>query len=330
MDRLIEKLVNLYGPSSKEDAVKSFIKGEIEQEVDEIGDDKFGNLVAHIKGSGEKLLIAAHMDSIGVIVTDIDKNGFLRISEVGGLRKSFLVGQKLLFENSVEGFVFYEDKESPWEVKDPKIEKFYVDIGVSNKAKAKELVQIGSMGIYKPYFYRLNKRIIAPSLDDRAGCAVMIGVIKNLKRKKLRYDPYFVFTVQEEVGVKGARTSTYEISPDIGIAIDVTDWGDTPETQHIAVSLGEGVAIKVMDGGMIASKVVRDELVKVAKRENISYQMEVITAGTTDAFAMNITKGGVLSGCVSIPTRYVHSPGEVEDIGDIENAVNLVKKFIEK
>lgn len=330
MDRLIEKLVNLYGPSSKEDAVKSFIKGEIEQEVDEIGDDKFGNLVAHIKGSGEKLLIAAHMDSIGVIVTDIDKNGFLRISEVGGLRKSFLVGQKLLFENSVEGFVFYEDKESPWEVKDPKIEKFYVDIGVSNKAKAKELVQIGSMGIYKPYFYRSNKRIIAPSLDDRAGCAVMIGVIKNLKRKKLRYDQYFVFTVQEEVGVKGARTSTYEISPDIGIAIDVTDWGDTPETQHIAVSLGEGVAIKVMDGGMIASKVVRDELVKVAKRENISYQMEVITAGTTDAFAMNITKGGVLSGCVSIPTRYVHSPGEVEDIGDIENAVNLVKKFIEK
>jgi len=330
MEQLIEKLINAFGPSSKEEAVKELIKSELEQKVDKIREDKFGNLVAHVEGSGEKLLVAAHMDSIGVIVTDIDKNGFLRIGEIGGLRKSFLVGQRILFENGIEGFVYYEDKESNWEVKDQKIEKFFVDIGAYSKAKAKELVQIGTEGIYKPNFYKSDRRIIAPSLDDRIGCAVAIQTIKNLKKKKIKYNTYFVFTVQEEVGVKGSRTSSYEIYPDIGISLDVTDAGDTPETYPVSLNLGEGPTIKVMDGGMISSKYVRDELIKVAKKENIPYQLEVISKGTTDAYAMQTTKAGVLAGSISISTRYIHTGGEVADLGDVENAVNLLKNFIEK
>jgi endoglucanase len=330
MEQLIERLVNAFGPSSKEDNVKTLIRSELEKEVEEIGEDKFGNLVVHVAGSGEKLLIAAHMDSIGVMVTDIDKNGFLRIGEIGGLRKSFLVGQRILFENGIEGFVYYEDKESPWEVKDQKIEKFFVDIGAYSKAKAKELVQIGTEGIYKPYFYKSEKRIIAPSLDDRVGCAIAIQTIKNLKKKKIKYDTYFVFTVQEEVGVKGARTSSYEIYPDIGISLDVTLAGDTPETYPVSLNLGEGPTIKVMDVGMISSKYVKDELVKVAKRENIPYQLEVISKGTTDAYAMQTTKAGVLSGSISISTRYIHTAGEVIDFNDVLNAVSLLKNFLEK
>ncbi len=330
MEQLIEKLVNAFGPSSKEEAVKELIRSEIEQEVDEIREDKFGNLVVHLKGNGEKLLVAAHMDSIGVMVTDIDKNGFLRIGEIGGLRKSFLVGQIILFENGVQGFVYYEDKESNWEVKDQKIEKFFVDIGVYSKAKAKELIQIGSEGVYKPYFYKSDKRIIAPSLDDRVGCAIAIQTIKSLKRKKIRFDTYFVFTVQEEIGVKGSKTSTYEVTPDIGISLDVTDAGDTPETYPVSLNLGEGPTIKVMDGGMISSKFVRDELTKIAKKENIPYQLEVISKGTTDASAMQTTKAGVLSGSISISTRYIHTPGEIADLSDVENGINLLRKFIEK
>jgi endoglucanase len=330
MEQLIERLVNAFGPSSKEEAVKELIRSEIEQEVDELKEDKFGNLVAHLKGSGEKLLVAAHMDSIGVMVTDIDKNGFLRIGEIGDLRKSFLVGQIILFENGVQGFVYYEDKESNWEVKDQKIEKFFVDIGVYSKAKAKELIQIGTEGIYKPYFYKSDKRIIAPSLDDRIGCAIAVKTIKSLKHKKIRFDTYFVFTVQEEIGIKGSKTSTYEVAPDIGISLDVTDAGDTPESYPVSLNLGEGPTIKVMDGRMISSKFIRDELTKVAKKENIPYQLEVISKGTTDAYAMQTTKAGVLSGSISISTRYLHTPGEIADLSDVENGINLLRKFIEK
>ncbi|MGB9695414.1 MAG: M42 family metallopeptidase, partial [Caldisericaceae bacterium] len=269
-------------------------------------------------------------DSIGVMITDIDKNGFVRFGEVGGLRKSLLVGQRILFENGVEGFVYFEDKESPWEVKDFKIEKFYIDIGVTSKAHAKEIVSIGTEGIFKPQFMRRDNRIIASSLDDRIGCAIEIELIKNLKKKKSRFDLYFVFSVQEEIGVKGARVSSYEITPDIGISIDVTDSGDTPESYPVSLALGNGPAIKVMDAGMIASKVVKDELVKTAKSNDIPYQLEVITGGTTDAYAMQMTKGGVLAGSVSLPTRYVHTPGEVIDTNDFENAVKLLKNYIEK
>ncbi len=330
MEDLIKSLVFAFGPSSKEDAVKKIIKKEIENEVDEIGEDKFGNLVAHIKGNGEKLLLSAHMDSIGFIVTDIDKNGFLRISEIGGLRKSIIPGQKILFENDVEGFVFYEDKESPWEVKEPKLDKYYVDIGATSKARAKEMVQIGTLGIYLPTFSKNDSRITAPSMDDRIGVCVLIDVIKNLKKRKIRYDTYFVFTVQEEIGIKGAKTSAYEITPDFGIAVDVTLSGDTPECRPMALSLGNGPAIKVMDGGMIASKEIKDELIKTAKQEKISYQLEVLVGGTTDAREIQLTKTGVLSGAVSIPTRYVHTPGETIDMNDVEGAIKLIKAFIEK
>lgn len=330
MEDLIKSLVFAFGPSSKEDAVKKIIKKEIENEVDEIGEDKFGNLVAHMKGNAEKLLLAAHMDSIGFIITDIDKNGFLRISEIGGLRKSIIPGQKILFENDIEGFVFYEDKESPWEVKEPKLDKYYVDIGATSKARAKEMVQIGTLGIYLPTFSKNDSRITAPSMDDRIGVCVLIEVIKNLKKRKIRYDTYFVFTVQEEIGTKGAKTSAYEITPDFGIAVDVTLSGDTPECRPMALSLGNGPAIKVMDSGMIASKEIKDELIKTAKQEKINYQLEVLTGGTTDAREIQLTKTGVLSGAVSIPTRYVHTPGETIDMNDVEGAIKLIKAFIEK
>ena len=330
MQKLVEKLVYAFGPSSREEKVKELIKKEISKEVDELYEDKFGNLVAHIKGKGESLMLAAHMDQIGVIVTDIDKDGFLRIGEVGGLRKTFLVGQKIVFEGGAEGFVFYEDKEMPWEVKEPKIEKLYVDIGATSRAAAKKLVQIGTEGIYKPTFYINGTRIIAPALDDRIGCAIIIQLLKELKRKRMNYDLYAVFTVQEEIGVKGAKVSSYEITPDIGIAVDVTSVGDTPECPKVSLSLEKGPAIKVMDRGMISSKKIREGLIEKAKKNNIPYQLEVITEGTTDAYAMQMTKSGVETGAVSIPTRYIHTPGEVIDINDAENAVKLLKNFIER
>jgi len=330
MQNLIEKLVYAFGPSSREEKVKEVIKEEISKEVDELYEDKFGNLVVHIKGKGQSLMLAAHMDQIGVIVTNIDKNGFIRIGEIGGLRKSFLVGQKITFEGKAEGFIYYEDKESPWEIKEPKLEKLYVDIGANNKSSAKKLVRIGTEGVYKPSFYTYGKHVIAPALDDRIGCAIAIQLLKELKHKKNKYDLYVVFTVQEEIGVKGAKVSSYEITPDIGIALDITLAGDTPESQPLSLSLGKGPAIKIMDAGMIASKRLRELLIEKARKNGIPYQLEVITGGTTDAYAMQLTKSGVEAAAVSISTRFAHTPGETLDLNDVENAVKLLKKFIEK
>ncbi len=326
----LKSLVIAFGPSSKEESVKKVIKRELNKVKAEIGDDKFGNLVIHIKGDGPKLMLAAHMDQIGVMITDIDKNGFLRLGEVGGIRKSFLLGQKLLFENGVEGFVYYEEKKYPWELKDAKMEVLFADIGTKDRAAAKKLVEIGTQGIYMPYFHTNGLRVLAPALDDRIGCFILAELIKGINPKKLKYDFYGVFTVQEEVGVKGAKVSSYEITPDFGIAIDVTDAGDTPEAIPVSLSLGKGPAIKVMDRGMIASKSVKDKLIESAEKAKIPYQLEVITAGTTDAYAMQITKSGVETGALSIPTRYIHTPGEVVDLGDVVNAIKILKKFVEK
>ncbi len=329
---ILKKLIRAFGPSSKEDAVKKIIKQSVDKKQNaDISEDKFGNLVVHIGKTGyPKLMIAAHMDQIGVMVTNIDKNGFLRIGEVGGIRKSFLVGQKLLFETEAEGFVYYEDKESPWEVKEQKIEKFFVDVGAKNRTDAKKLINIGDQGIYKPSFYINEDRVIAPALDDRIGCFICIEAINSINRKKLSYDLYFVFTAQEEIGVKGARVSSYEITPDYGIAIDVTDAGDTPETVPVALSLGKGVAIKVMDVGMISSREVKEKLVRTAEKHKIPYQLEIITAGTTDAYAMQITKSGVQTGALSIPTRYIHTAGETIDLNDVKSAIKLLKRYVEK
>ncbi|MGB9793834.1 M42 family metallopeptidase [Caldisericum exile] len=330
MEYLIEKLVKTFGPSSKEDKVKHLIKEELKKCDCEIFEDKFGNLVAHIPQNGPKLMIASHLDTIGFIVTDIDKNGLLRFTSIGGLRPSFLLGSRVLFENGISGMIYYDDKENLWEPKEFKVEKFFIDIGAKSKKDALNFVNIGMEGVFYPVFSKNYDRVISPSLDDRSGCAVIVELLNNIKKKSLKYDLYAVFTVQEEIGVKGARTSTYEITPEFGIAVDVTTAGDFVDPHINALELGKGPAIKVMDGGMITNIDLRNELINVATKNKIPFQLEVITSGTTDAFAIQITKEGVKTAAVSIPTRYIHTQGEVIDLSDIKNTVALLKNFIEK
>lgn len=330
MEDILEKLVKAFGPSSKEEKVKGVVKEELKKCDCEINEDRFGNLVVHIPHDGPKLMLASHLDSIGFIVIDIDKNGLIRFTSIGGLRATFLLGSRVLFENGIVGTVYHDDKDNPWEPKELKVEKFFIDIGAKSKKEAQALINIGTEGIFYPLYSRNGDRVISPSLDDRSGCAVLIELVKNVKKKNLKYDLYVVFTVQEEIGVKGARTSTYEITPDFGIAVDVTSALDYTDPHLNALELGKGPAIKVMDGGMITNIELRNELIEVSKKNKIPYQLEVITGGTTDAFAMQITKEGVKTAAVSIPTRYIHTQGEVVDLNDLKNAVSLIKSFIEK
>jgi putative aminopeptidase FrvX len=318
---LIKRLTEEYGPSGSEDKVAEIIRAEITPYVDEVKIDEMGSLMAVRKGAGARVMLAAHMDEIGLIVTHIDKNGFLRFSSVGGVSASRLSGLRVVFGNGQVGTIGLEKTGNT-------MDKMFIDIGASSKEKAESKVSIGDFAVFKQNCVDLGDRVIAKAMDDRVGCAVLIEAARRLKNSPNQV--YFVFTVQEEVGCRGAETSAYAIEPDMGIALDVTRTGDTPEAATMEVSLGKGAAIKVRDSGIIANPKVRQFLVQTAKESDIPYQLEVLVSGGTDAGPMQRSRGGVPSGVISIPTRYVHSPSEMVDTGDVEACVKLLTAVLEK
>lgn len=317
---ILKKLVTSYGPSGREDDVKEVITNEISSFVDEIYTDALGNLIAHKKGNGKKIMLAAHMDEIGVLVTYIEENGYLRFSAVGGLYEKDLNARRVVFENGVVGIIGFDEDN-----KDKKISKMFIDIGAKNEEEAKKLISIGDMAVFCGDFIERDDTLISKAMDNRAGCYVLIEAIKKTKSEN---DLYFVFTVQEEVGLRGAKTSAYGIMPDFALSIDVTDTGDTPENIKMVTKLGDGACIKVMDRSVLCDSFVRSLLIELAKSNKIDYQLEVMTAGGTDAGAISLTGAGVRTGGVSIPTRYIHSPSEMISKKDLCDCINLVAAFI--
>ena len=232
---LLKELTEKYGPSGRENKIREYIKEQVLPYADEVETDVLGNLIAHKKGDGKKVMMASHMDEIGVIVTFIDDNGFLRFSAVGGLNTKDLLYNRVCFENGVTGVIGTEKDN-----KDRVISKFFIDIGAKNKIEAEKMVSIGDMAIFDGKFVESGDIVISKALDNRAGCYVLIEALKQVESDN---DLYFVFTTQEEVGLRGAKTSAYGIEPDIAIAIDVTDTGDTPNAEDMAVKMGKGAAI---------------------------------------------------------------------------------------
>ncbi|HHY70971.1 MAG TPA: M42 family metallopeptidase, partial [Thermoanaerobacterales bacterium] len=210
---------------------------------------------------------------------------------------------------------------------DLNFDKMYIDIGAANKEECQDIVKIGDIAVADQKTIFSGNRIIAKALDDRIGCAVMIEALKNIKDSPNNI--YIVFTTQEELGLRGAKTSSFGIAPDFGLALDVTLTGDTPEAKRMDVKLGGGTAIKIKDSSLITNPKVVQFLIDIAEKENIKYQLEVLERGGTDAGAINLTKGGILAGCLSIPCRYVHSPSEMVDMGDVEATRDLLIKFLE-
>lgn len=325
MKSIIKKLTETFGPSGFEKSVRNVIRKEIRDHVDSIKSDKLGNLIAHIKGKGTKVMLASHMDEIGVVTSYIDKNGFIRFSNVGGFFPVHSLTSRIIFENGRIGVIGEERRKN---MSDPvEMTKLYIDIGARDRKEAEKLVPIGTFGCYERGFEDIGKRIVAKALDDRIGCAVLIEVAKRLKRK-VKNDTYLVFTVQEEVGLKGARTSAFGIDPDIALAVDVTATGDTPEAKKMAVKLGAGAAIKIKDWGIVCDPKIVETLIRIARRNKIPYQFEILERGTTDATVIQLTKGGIPSAAVSIPSRYIHSASEIVDMDDVEAAVKLIVKFL--
>ena len=263
-------------------------------------------------------MLSAHIDEIGVIATHVDKNGFIRFTNVGGVQPRYLPGGRVRFLDGTTGVIGIERMTSSYRV--PPLNKMYIDIGASNQKDCH--INIGDIATFERPFTDMGQRIVSKALDDRIGVALLIETLKQ--RKAMPHQIYFVFSVQEEVGVRGATTAAFGVDPDLGLAVDVTHTGDTPKSSTMAVSLGKGLAIKVKESGMIADPRVVDWMVNTAKKEKLPYQLEVLEGGSTDARAIQLTRAGVPSGCLSIPCRYVHSPSEMVDYDDVQNALQLL------
>jgi endoglucanase len=265
-------------------------------------------------------MLAAHMDEIGLIVTHIDDEGFLRISQIGGVTPHIALAQRVLFANGTVGVVGAEPVK---DLKELKLDKLYVDIGAGSKEEAKKRVSIGDSAVFYHQVQELNGRVVSKALDDRIGCVILTRVLETLEDTP--HDVYFVFTAQEEDGAWAARTAAYSIDPDLGIACDVTGTGDTPEARKMAVKLGGGAAIKVRDRSAIVHPRVRALLQETAEELGIAHQFEVLEYGETDAGVIQTTRAGVPSGCISVPCRYVHTPSEVVDLENVQACIELFR-----
>ena len=322
--QLLKDILTAYGPSGYEGRVADVIRAALEGHVDEMYTDAMGSLIAVKKGdgTGKRIMASAHMDHIGMAVVDADENGFLRVCNVGGIRAQKMVSGHVMFGNGVMGVVGAEEKVKG----DLQVSDLYVDIGAETKEEALSMVSLGDMCVMAPRVSMLGEnRIASPAMDDRIACFVQAQALLALP-EKIKNDVYAVFSVQEEVGLRGATTAAYHVNPELGIAVDVTGVGDVPKVAtKVPVELGKGAAIKIMDRSLICTPGVVHMMEKLAVENGIMVQREVLPYGGTDAGAMQRTRGGVPSGAISIPCRYIHSEAETVDKRDVQACIDLLK-----
>jgi endoglucanase len=325
---LIKRMVDLYGPAGHEKNVADAVEALLRGKVDSIRRDTLGNLICEKKGTaldGKRIMLSAHMDHIGLVVVSAEKEGFLRVMPVGAINLAVSKTRHVSFGNGVQGVVVQQPVR---EGETPVMKHMFIDIGAADAQEALSMVELGDVAVFSNDCFRLGAhRASAPAMDDRVACALLVAVMEALPA--CQNTIIAVFTAQEEVGLRGARTAVYSVEPDIGIALDVTGHGDTPETKLPAVTLGEGAAIKIMDQGSISHPDVVRGLLEAGKRAGVKTQREVLPYGATDAAAMQTSRGGVPVGTVSIPCRYVHSACEVIDLRDVEAAKKLLIEYVD-
>lgn len=338
---LLRKLCETPGISGYEERIQKVIKEELEKVTDEVKIDKLGNIIGikktkKVRGSSlpKKVMLAAHMDEIGFMISFIDKDGFLRFAPVGGFDPRTLIAQRVVVHGvkDIGGVIgskpihILEEEEKKKAIK---IKDLFIDVGLK-KDEVSKIVKPGDFVTLDRDFKELNNKIItAKAFDDRVGVYVMIEALKRIK--DCYVDIYAVATVQEEVGVRGATVSSFSVEPDVGIALDVTIASDLPgsKEEEMVTSLGGGTAISLMDSHTISNKKLVDFLKKIAEENKIKYQTDILLGGGTDAGAIQRSKSGVPVCTISIPTRYVHSVVEMCHKEDIENSIKLICKFLE-
>ncbi|MBQ7383593.1 MAG: M42 family metallopeptidase [Clostridia bacterium] len=317
--------------SGREEAIREKIKEMISPLTDECYTDNLGNLIAVKHGSGsndtkKKIMLCAHMDEIGFIVTYIEEKGFIRVSTVGGINLVASSCSQVVSERGVKGALV---PESGVKAADFSADKFVIDIGAKSRKEAERRVKIGDFFVVAPSLTRLcGSRVCGRPIDDRIGCAVMIRLAEAMKDKPCSHDIYYAFSVQEEVGCRGAKPAAFGISPDYALVYDVTGTGDTLGAKPMECAIGGGAAIKIKDSSVICHTEVVDRLRSAAEKNKIPYQLEILTYGGTDTSAIQMSGFGCRAGALSIPTRYIHSSVETADLADAEACVALSEAFI--
>ncbi len=323
----LKTLMGAWGPSGNEHNVKDEITALLTGHVDAMRTDALGNLIVEKYGTDDnakRIMFSAHMDHIGLVVTAVEKEGYLRVTNVGGISMDYSRARHVVFENGVDGVLFCQ----PVKEGKPALSDFYVDIGAQDKEEALQMVQLGDMCVYAPDIFSVGKhKVSGPAMDDRCACALLVELLNYAENQKNTI--VAVFSTQEEVGLRGAAVAAYGVDPDLGLAIDVTGAGDIPEEKLPAVNLGEGPAVKIMDRSMIASPKVRELLFDAAEQAGVKVQREVLPYGGTDGGAIQHARAGIPTGTLSIPCRYVHSACETIDMRDMEDALKVLLQFVE-
>jgi endoglucanase len=334
---LLKELCETPGVSSREERLREVVQRELTPLVDEMRVDAMGNLIAHKRGSGPKVMIAAHMDEIGFLVKHIDDKGFVRLQQIGGWDPRAMVAQRVQLHGfagtSLLGALQTANKpihtQTPEERnKVPTLADFYVDLGMTAD-EIKKHVQVGDPVTMARTAERVGNRVMSKTLDDRVGVFVMIEAVRACVNPSA--DIYAVATTQEEVGCRGAETAAYAIQPNVGVALDVTLAADIPgvgEQDHVT-QLGKGVALKIMDSFSLSHPGLVKQFQSIAQAHGIAHQMEVLPLGGTDAGPIQRSQSGVPAITLSIPTRYVHTPNEMADVSDIEACVALLARYLE-
>ncbi len=331
---LLALLCETPGAPGYEDAIRDVVVRELEPHVDELSVDPLGSVIAVRKGGGgPRVMVAAHMDELGFMVSHVDDEGFVRVITLGGFDPATLVAQRVIVHGredvlGVMGIKPVHLKTEDERKRVPKPEDLFIDLGLPAD-RVNELVRKGDPVTRERSLADLGDLVTCKSIDNRAGLYVMIEAMRALGDHAC--EVVAVATTQEEVGVRGARVASARVEPDIGLNIDTTTAHDVPGSKpHERVTtLGGGAAIKVYDSGVIVQRAVRDHLVAVAESRGIPFQMEIMTRGGTDTREMQLSGKGALAGGVSIPTRYLHQVVECCHPGDLDAAVALVAAFCE-
>lgn len=326
---LLETLTTLnsaHGPSGDEEGVREAIARLARPFASGITTDPLGNLIVHKAGPGPRVMFTAHMDSIGFIATHIEKEGFLRVGRLGGINPKEAAYAPVRFKNGVRGVFVPEEKADFGKLK---LDECFIDIGAGNREQAEALVRVGDTAVYDGPVRVQGGRATSPYLDDRIACAVLLSVLERVEKPSC--DLYLAFTVQEEVGLRGAKTAAWGVDPEVGIAVDVTDVDDTPGSEKSGTTrLGKGAGVKVMDSSVICHPQVVARLEELAGAQDIPVQRDIMRAGGTDAGAIHTTRLGVRTGGISIPCRYIHTPAETADLRDAGACVRLAVAFAQQ
>jgi endoglucanase len=335
---LLKELSEARGVSGNESAVRQIILDAIKDTVDEHRVDALGNLIAFKKGTARnrrKVMVAAHMDEIGLMIVLIEREGSLRFRPVGGIDDRVLLAKKVLIgDDKVPGVI----GSKPVHLLEPKqrqqvvrVAEMTIDIGASSKEEAERLVKVGDYATFDIAFAELGgglRAVKGKAFDDRAGCAVLIELLKE----RYPFDLYAAFTVQEEVGLRGAKVAGYSIAPDVAFVLEGTVCDDMPKKKDVSptTAVGLGPAITVMDRSVIADPRLVDLLARTATENGIPYQFKQPNMGSTDAGAIHLTQAGVPSAVVAVPSRYIHSPVTLLSLNDLDNEVRLMQKTLLK